>query len=752
MSENNAGNNWKPKWQKDLDTYYPIYNTFIFTGYIDDLLPLEQDGQVVYVTMEEYIEKQYGGEEPKKCVIVYDPTESVEKQFRICAEQLAQPESDEEENADGEEEQEVEIGYDDDRAQHFYDITHSDDIRDWLIDHQNDGPTLALSYMHYALTENGPRISETERQRLPMRIKNLLLSLLGQQKAGGYIFVIKMASRLLTRDTVSGNGNGISDEELIIFRQLLNIAQSIQKSDAGKIILLANKKEDLPVWFTDEIANHYLKIIDVEKPSEELRKYFFEEKLIGEGAFSDGFMQLYNNGTDDYRKRVKKKYVAYTDDFTMGMHVKFGEYAQTIKQNGGFAEFDDPEKIGFAVTTFRAGQMTNPWNDPETVLKLITIKESIENDGIIGQSQALDQAQRILTTAAVGLGRSGSDAPRAVLFLVGPTGTGKTELCKKIAESVFGSKERMVRFDMSEYREAESDQKLFGAPPGYVGYENGGRLTNAIKKEPFSLVLFDEIEKAHPSILDKFLQIIGDGRLTDGKGETVRFTDCIIVVTSNCGITIDKEITQEQLATQMGDEKKNFTPEFAEFADPEPVANAPRVYYHKIITIADIIAKEQDGVDRNIIYNNLKEQLRFYVKAYFYCKLGRPELYGRFSNAMVYYNFISMEAVRPIVEKKIRETNKDAITVKGLADIDFSAVLEKLISCCNSKEVRASGARGINNKVDEVYGSGINDFFAEELKRDATQSFEGRTLKCRLSDEYASNDPITMKDIVWSIE
>ena len=744
---------WKPKWQEDLDTYYSIYNTFIFTGYVDDMLPImSESGELEYVSMEEYIEKQYGGAKPKKCVIIYDPTESEDKTFRICANELPAPPSDDE----SEEEDEVRVEYDDPRAQHFYDITKTDDMRDWLIGHKNNGPTLALSYIHYILTENGNRLTASEKSKLPRRIFDLLQTVFGGGDDGGYIFVIKMASRLLTRDTVSGNGSGISDDELMIFRQLLNIAQSIRESDYGKVILLANKKEDLPVWFTDEISNHYLKIIDIEKPSEENRKHFFENNLIGARVFSDRFLAQYNDGDEDYRDKIKKKYIAYTDDFTMGMHLKFAEYARAVCQSGDSPEFDDPEKIGFTVTTFRAGKMINPWNDPQKIAELINIKSKIQ-ESIIGQDEALTQAQKILTSAAVGLGRTGSDAPRAVLFLAGPTGTGKTELCKMIAEKVFGSKDRMVRFDMSEYREEQSDQKLFGAPPGYVGYENGGRLTNAVKKEPFSLVLFDEIEKAHPSILDKFLQIVGDGRLTDGKGETVRFTDCIIVVTSNVGITLDKDITPRMLSTQMGDEKKNFTSEFEEFTDPDAEITSPdgteriRVYNERVITIADIIAKEEAGVDKKIIYKNLAEQLRFYVKAYFYCKLGRPELYGRFSNSMVYYNFISASAVPLIVEKRMKEITRDAMSIKGIAGINYEAIVASVVAQCNTAKVRASGARGIINAVNESYGNAVNSYFAEELKRDASRSFAGVRLVCSLSPSYDAAGTITSEDIVWSV-
>lgn len=112
---------------------------------------------------------------------------------------------------------------------------------------------------------------------------------------------------------------------------------------------------------------------------------------------------------------------------------------------------------------------------------------------------------------------------------------GKTELAKALAQFLFGDEEACQRFDMSEFNHEHADQRLVGAPPGYVGYEEGGQLTNAVKKRPFSLLLFDEIEKAHPRILDKFLQILEDGRLTDGKGDTVQFSDTVIVFTSNIG-------------------------------------------------------------------------------------------------------------------------------------------------------------------------------------------------------------------------
>ena len=160
---------------------------------------------------------------------------------------------------------------------------------------------------------------------------------------------------------------------------------------------------------------------------------------------------------------------------------------------------------------------------------------------LMGQDQAISKTVNIVKRAVSGLSglqhSSGQNKPRGVLFFAGPTGTGKTELTKALAEQLFGDENNCIRFDMSEFAESHADQKLFGAPPGYVGYEAGGQLTNAIKERPFSILLFDEIEKAHPSIMDKFLQILEDGRMTDGQGNTVYFSETLIIFTSNLGIT-----------------------------------------------------------------------------------------------------------------------------------------------------------------------------------------------------------------------
>ena len=152
---------------------------------------------------------------------------------------------------------------------------------------------------------------------------------------------------------------------------------------------------------------------------------------------------------------------------------------------------------------------------------------------VIGQDDAVDKIAKAIRRNRVGLGSP--NRPIGSFLFVGPTGVGKTELSKQLAIELFGTADNMIRFDMSEYMEKHSVAKLVGAPPGYVGYDEAGQLTEKVRRNPYSLVLLDEVEKAHPDVMHMFLQVLDDGRLTDGQGRTVSFKDTIIIMTSNAG-------------------------------------------------------------------------------------------------------------------------------------------------------------------------------------------------------------------------
>ena len=201
--------------------------------------------------------------------------------------------------------------------------------------------------------------------------------------------------------------------------------------------------------------------------------------------------------------------------------------------------------------------------------------EEILHKKVIGQEQAVEAVANAVRRARVGLKDPGK--PIGSFIFVGPTGVGKTYLAKALAEALFGEEDAMIRIDMSEYMEKHSVSRLVGSPPGYVGYDEGGQLTEAIRRKPYSVVLFDEIEKAHPDVFNMLLQILDDGRLTDSKGKTVDFKNTVIIMTSNVGATslkrqnvlgfatsvdVKKEEYERMKETITEELKRTFRPEF----------------------------------------------------------------------------------------------------------------------------------------------------------------------------------------------
>ncbi|WOH04464.1 hypothetical protein DCAR_0623873 [Daucus carota subsp. sativus] len=194
----------------------------------------------------------------------------------------------------------------------------------------------------------------------------------------------------------------------------------------------------------------------------------------------------------------------------------------------------------------------------EEALKLLNMEKTLQTQ-VIGQKKAVVSVSRAIRRAKVGI--RDLNRPIASFLFTGPTGVGKTELAKLVSKEYFGSKEALVRFDMSEYMAKHDVSKLIGAPPGYVGHHDGGQLTEAVKRRPHNLVLFDEIEKAHPDVFNAMLQILDDGRLTDGKGCLVDFKNTIIILTSNIGGQLNGKY--EQVKHEVSELlKQKFRPEF----------------------------------------------------------------------------------------------------------------------------------------------------------------------------------------------
>jgi ATP-dependent Clp protease ATP-binding subunit ClpA len=292
-------------------------------------------------------------------------------------------------------------------------------------------------------------------------------------------------------------------------------------------------------------------------------------------------------------------------------------------------------------------------------------------DPVKGQDEAVGEIIDVLCVARSGLSgiASGTSAkPRGVLFFAGPTGVGKTFLAKRLALFLFSSEDAFLRFDMSEFKEDHTVSKLIGSPPGYVGYERGGMLTNAVRERPFSVILFDEIEKAHPKILDIFLQLLDDGRLTDSRGQTVFFTETVIIFTSNLGCRTHDSRGQEV------PERRKLT---------------------RILSDARLSAEEKSA--------RARQHFAEAVNHFFRSEISRPELLNRIGGNVVPFNYIhSPDVQREIVNSHLQRIGRefeDRYRSLGYRLEVEPAAVEQLLAEYG-RDMAEFGGRGVTNTID----------------------------------------------------
>lgn len=423
------------------------------------------------------------------------------------------------------------------------------------------------------------------------------------------------------------------------------------------IILIVNKLNDLPVWFYH--SNPNIHPITVGKPDRELRGVFIDanfHNFFSADRWNEG-MKYYADRADELEK-LKKRVVTATDELMFADLISISKICSDRNIN--------IKDVNHAVDIFKYGIVDqNPW----TKIAKNTIDELrfTLNSEIIGQGDAMEHIMSVIERAATGISNffdEDSSKPKGVLFFAGPTGTGKTKTAKLIAKALFNSERACRIFDMSEYSAPNSDQRLLGAPPGYIGYEAGGQLTNAARENPFSIFLFDEIEKADPSILDKFLQILGDGRLTDGLGRTVYFSDSLIIFTSNLGIY---EILPD------GSRSLRIDP-----------------------TI--------EGND----YQKVKNSVTNAISEYFQFTLNRSEILNRIGKNIVVFDFIRNENVAKIVDLKLDQISQTLQSTKGIR-IRFRPDATVKLKSLAAKEIM-NGGRGIENMLELVIINSISTF------------------------------------------
>ncbi len=403
------------------------------------------------------------------------------------------------------------------------------------------------------------------------------------------------------------------------------------------LVWVVEKEPDLPAWLT--IDNQKIRVLPIPKPDNDIRRFIVESivpRIAG-----------YDEMGENERAENTQLFITQTNGFFAGEIVSVYQIAR--RENIRFAE------IGEAIRRYKLGIIENLWAKLD--MRRIAGAESILSRSVMGQGRAIRHAADILKRSVFNLSGAQfaktSQRPKGVLFLAGPTGVGKTELAKSITELVFGSPNNYIRFDMSEFGHEHADQRLVGAPPGYVGYDGGGELTNAIKQNPFSVVLFDEVEKANPKILDMFLQILDDGRLTSGRGETVYFSESLIIFTSNLGV-------YEQLS---------------------------------------------DGTKRQIVkpemtYDEVAEKIKSAIDDFFKFKINRPEILNRIGKNIIVFDFIRAETASLIFEKMLSNVLhrlKDSHEIS--LEIGDALRAELLSHVCRDLSM---GGRGIGNDIEEI--------------------------------------------------
>jgi hypothetical protein len=403
------------------------------------------------------------------------------------------------------------------------------------------------------------------------------------------------------------------------------------------IVWVVARESDLPHWLLSVDA---VQVVSVPVPTLGTR-LLASERLAG-GL--PGYAAL-----DEDRQGAAARTLA---EFTEGLPLSALQSVVTLARDRGIPA-DETES---AVRYLRSGLQASPWREPAIRDRIRTAAAKL-NEAVLGQPRAVRKTVDILARAALGLSGAQSAGhpgrPQGVLFFAGPTGVGKTELAKRIAEVVFGREDAMVRFDMSEFSAEHTEARLLGAPPGYIGHDAGGELTNAVRQRPFCLLLFDEIDKAHPRILDKFLQILEDGRLSDGSGSTVHFGETLIVFTSNLGIYREDE-------------------------------NGRRV----------------PVVEPGTPYADLEAAIRKAIHDEFTLRIRRPELLNRMGDNIVVFDFISAEAARRLLRRNLDNAAREVRRRTGTA-VSFGPELVAGLEAAVVEPARlAFGGRAVGSLIE----------------------------------------------------
>ena len=381
-----------------------------------------------------------------------------------------------------------------------------------------------------------------------------------------------LSHRYITDRFLPDKAIDLVDEACALIKTELDSMPSELDEQRRKIMQLEIEESALKKE-TDNLSKERLETL--QKELAELRDTFNTQKAQWDNEkHSVEKLQKLREQIEDVNKQIQKAKQNY--DLEKAAQLQYGELPklqQQLEIEEKSVKESDRSLVHEAVTDDEIARIISRWTGiPVTRLtegeraKLLTLEDQLHKR-VVGQDEGVKRVTDAILRSKAGI--KDPTKPIGSFLFLGPTGVGKTELAKTLAENLFDDEQNMVRIDMSEYMEKYSVSRLIGAPPGYVGYEEGGQLTEAVRRKPYSVVLFDEIEKAHPDVFNVLLQVLDDGRITDSQGRTVDFKNTILIMTSNIGanyllegIKEDGSIEEQSQEMVMNDLKAHFRPEF----------------------------------------------------------------------------------------------------------------------------------------------------------------------------------------------
>jgi len=365
---------------------------------------------------------------------------------------------------------------------------------------------------------------------------------------GAIIAAAKLSHRYITDRQLPDKAIDLVDEAASQIRMEMDSKPEALDRLERRLIQLKIEREALKKEKDDASKKRLAELSDVIAGVE--REYSdLEEVWNAEKAALHGSQKI---KSDLEQARIDLETARRSGDLGRMSELQYGKIPELERQleMAGQAEMQKMELLRNRVTDEEIAEIVSKWTGiPVSKMlegerdKLMRMEEALHGR-VIGQEEAVEAVSNAVRRSRAGL--SDPNRPNGSFLFLGPTGVGKTELCKALASFLFDTEEAMVRIDMSEFMEKHSVARLIGAPPGYVGYEEGGYLTEAVRRRPYSVLLLDEVEKAHPDVFNILLQVLDDGRLTDGQGRTVDFRNTVIVMTSNLGSHIIQEKAGEE--------------------------------------------------------------------------------------------------------------------------------------------------------------------------------------------------------------